>query len=58
MPIKVYGTPTSTCSQRVLTTLAEKLLKYELVTVDFAKGEQKVKLNFVFKTIISKRILT
>jgi glutathione S-transferase len=43
MPIKLYGTATSTCTQRVLTTLTEKGLKYELFRVDFAKGEQKVK---------------
>jgi len=54
MPIKVYGTATSTCTQRVLTTLTEKVLKYELIPVNFATGEQKVKLNFVFKAIISK----
>jgi len=51
MPIKVYGLAMSTCTQRVLTTLTEKGLKYELVPVDFAKGEHKVKLNFVFKAI-------
>jgi hypothetical protein len=45
MPITVYGLAMSTCTQRVLTTLAEKGLKYELKTVDFAAGEQKVKLK-------------
>ncbi len=55
MPIKLYGTATSTCSQRVLTTLIEKGLKYELVPVDFAAGEHKVKLKLKFcfsKTMI------
>ncbi len=46
MPITVYGLAMSTCTQRVLTTLAEKGLKYELKTVDFAAGEQKVKLKY------------
>jgi len=48
MPITVYGLAMSTCTQRVLTTLAEKGLKYELKTVDFAAGEQKVKLKSSF----------
>jgi glutathione S-transferase len=42
MPIQVYGLAMSTCTQRVLTTLVEKGLKYELVNVDLFKGEQKV----------------
>jgi len=41
MPIQVYGLAMSTCTQRVLTTLVEKGLKYELVNVDFAAGEHK-----------------
>jgi len=41
MPIKVYGMAMSTCTQRVLTTLIEKGLKYEIVNVDFAAGEHK-----------------
>jgi glutathione S-transferase len=45
MPITVYGSATSTCTQRVLTTLIEKGLKYELVVINFAAGEQKVKLK-------------
>jgi glutathione S-transferase len=43
MPIKLYGLAMSTCTQRVLTVLTEKGLKYELVTVDFMGGEHKVK---------------
>jgi glutathione S-transferase len=43
MPIQVYGLAMSTCTQRVLTTLIEKGLEYELVPVDLFKGEQKVK---------------
>ncbi len=43
MPIQVYGLAMSTCTQRVLTTLIEKGLKYELVPVDLFKDEQKVK---------------
>ncbi len=42
MRIKVYGSATSTCTQRVLTTLNEKGLKYKLVPVNLAAGEQKV----------------
>jgi glutathione S-transferase len=57
MPIKVYGLAMSTCTQRVLTTLTEKGLKYELVPVDLFAGEQKVKLKLKFcfsKTMICK----
>ena len=46
MPIQVYGVAMSTCTQRVLTTLIEKGLKYELVVVDIMNGEQKVKIKF------------
>jgi glutathione S-transferase len=46
MPIRVYGVATSTCTQRVLTTLIEKGLKYEIVPVNFQANEQKVKLRF------------
>jgi len=41
MPITVYGLAMSTCTQRVLTTLTEKGLKYELKNIDFAAGEHK-----------------
>jgi len=41
MPIQVYGVAMSTCTQKVLTTLVEKGLKYELVNVDFAAHEHK-----------------
>jgi len=41
MPITVYGIARSTCTQRVLMTLTEKGLKYELKIVDLSKGEQK-----------------
>lgn len=45
MPIQVYGVAMSTCTQRVLMTLIEKGLKYELVNINFATGEHKVKTN-------------
>jgi glutathione S-transferase len=38
----VYGIPQSTCTQRVLTTLIEKGLQYELKPVNIMNGEQKV----------------
>jgi glutathione S-transferase len=42
MVLKIYGVSWATCTQRVLTTLKEKqVTDYELVTVDFAGGEQK-----------------
>ncbi|CAF0808890.1 unnamed protein product [Adineta steineri] len=41
MVIKVYGLAMSTCTQKVLTTLIEKGLKYEIVNIDFAAGEHK-----------------
>jgi glutathione S-transferase len=39
--MKIYGSAMSTCTRRVLCTLAEKQATYELVSIDFAKGEQK-----------------
>jgi glutathione S-transferase len=39
--MKIYGHPMSTCTRKVLTTLVETNTPYELVLVDFAKGEHK-----------------
>jgi glutathione S-transferase len=39
--LKIFGHPMSTCTRKVLMTLAETKAPYELVTVDFAKGEHK-----------------
>lgn len=39
--IKLYGNPFSTCTRKVLTTLAETKTPYEFTVVDFAKGEHK-----------------
>lgn len=39
--MKVYGHPMSTCTQKVLTVLAEKEHKADFVLVDLMKGETK-----------------
>src|SRR5437867_1824582 len=39
--MKLYGNPFSTCTRKVLCTLAEKNQKAEFVTIELAKGEQK-----------------
>lgn len=39
--LKIYGHPLSTCTRKVLTTVAELDLPHEFVLVDFAKGEHK-----------------
>jgi len=39
--MKIYGDPRSTNTRKVLTTLAELEAPYELVNVEFAKGEHK-----------------
>ncbi|NMO19465.1 glutathione S-transferase family protein [Pyxidicoccus fallax] len=39
--MKVYGHPMSTCTRKVLTTLAEKGQEAQLVLVDLTKGEHK-----------------
>ena len=39
--ITIYGNPRSTCTRRVLMTLAENEVPYEMHVVDFAKGEHK-----------------
>lgn len=41
MVLKLYGNPHSTCTARVRTVIEELALPYELVVVDFAKGEHK-----------------
>lgn len=40
-PIRVHGTPFSTAVGRVLATLYEKELEFELVAVDMKAGEHK-----------------
>ncbi len=39
--MKIYGHPLSTCTRKVLMTLAETTTPYELSVVDFTKGEHK-----------------
>ena len=39
--LKIFGHPASTCTRKVLMTLAETKTPYELTVVDFAKGEHK-----------------
>lgn len=41
MTIKLYGHEGALCTKRVIITLAELKLPYELVKVDILKGEQK-----------------
>eukprot|EP00245_Coleochaete_scutata_P010730 TRINITY_DN3844_c0_g1_i1.p1 TRINITY_DN3844_c0_g1~~TRINITY_DN3844_c0_g1_i1.p1 ORF type:complete len:212 (+),score=61.76 TRINITY_DN3844_c0_g1_i1:187-822(+) len=41
MAMKVHGAAVSTCTRRVITTLNEKGVSFELVQVDMAKGEHK-----------------
>lgn len=39
--LKIYGNPMSTCTRKVLMTLAELGAPYDFVNIDFAKGEHK-----------------
>jgi glutathione S-transferase len=39
--VNLYGHPMSTCTRKVLMTLAETKLPFEMNVVDFAKGEHK-----------------
>lgn len=39
--MKIYGNPRSTCTRKVLMTLAETNTPHEFVMVDFMKGEHK-----------------
>lgn len=39
--MKVYGHPMSTCTRKVLTTLIETGTPFDVVLLDFAKGEHK-----------------
>lgn len=39
--LKIFGNPMSTCTRKVLMTLAEADAPYEMSVIDFAKGEHK-----------------
>lgn len=39
--MKIFGHPMSTCTRKVLMTLAETNIPHEMIVVDFAKGEHK-----------------
>jgi len=41
MVLKLYGSATSTCSQRVATVLHEKNVPFQLIIVDLSKAEHK-----------------
>lgn len=41
MAIKLYGSPTSTCTRRVATVLHEKKVSFDFVPIDLAKNEHK-----------------
>jgi glutathione S-transferase len=41
MVLKLYGAPTSTCSQRVATVLYEKKVPYQFIPIDLTRGEHK-----------------
>ena len=43
--MKIFGNPMSTCTRKVLMALGEKQAKFELVTLDFMKGEHKAPAN-------------
>lgn len=41
MVLKLFGSPVSTCTRRVAVLMYEKMIPFELVQVDVAKGEHK-----------------
>ena len=43
--LKIYGNPMSTCTRKVLMTLAETNTPFEMTVVDFSKGEHKQEPN-------------
>jgi glutathione S-transferase len=43
--LKIYGSPMSTCTRKVLMTLAENETPFEMNVVDFMKGEHKLEAN-------------
>jgi glutathione S-transferase len=43
--LKIFGHPGSTCTRKVLMTLAETNTPHEFTVVDFAKGEHKMEPN-------------
>jgi len=42
MTLKLYGSPSSTSTQRAAVILHEKQLPFEFIHIDLAKGEQKL----------------
>jgi glutathione S-transferase len=42
-PITLYGLAMSTCTQRVIATLTEKGLSFQLISIDALGGEHKVR---------------
>lgn len=48
MALKLTGTPKSSCTLKVLLTLAEKgISNYEFLNIDLMKGEQKAGIGFL-----------
>jgi glutathione S-transferase len=41
MVLKIYGSSLSTCTRRVATVLKEKEVPYEIISIDYAKGQHK-----------------
>jgi len=41
MVVKIYGMPYSTCTQKVLATLYEKNIEFEMIPIHLMKGEHK-----------------
>lgn len=52
MAIKLYGSPRSSCTQRVLMTLFELGLDYELVELNLQNAEHKVSLTSTLLTVV------
>ena len=43
--LKIFGHPASTCTRKVLMTLAETNTPFEMNVVDFAKNEHKAEAH-------------
>ncbi|CAF2106124.1 unnamed protein product [Rotaria magnacalcarata] len=55
--IILYGLATSTCTQRVIATLAEKQLNFKLTSIDVAGGEHKMVFKFMVRSFVFFKIL-
>ena len=54
-PLKIYGTPASTCTGRVLTTALEVGAEFEIENINLAIGQHKQPEFLALQVIYAKK---